>query len=164
MDYEIDIQIDETALDIEWLEQPGLAMKYGIHFAECKRKVAAAEEAIKVLRSDLIRKANEDPERYCNKEKPNAADIEAFYRNRKSHKLAKEKLIQLQYELDIAEVAKNEISYSRKAALEHLVKLHGQQYFAGPKMPRELTSEIEKKAKMQKEVHAHMGPIKRRNK
>ena len=43
MDYETDMQIDETALDVEWLDQAELAMKYGRIYAECKRDVALVE-------------------------------------------------------------------------------------------------------------------------
>ena len=141
MNYENDIRIDETALDVEWLEQASLAIKYGRHYAECRKVLVQAEEKIKVIRAELIAEANEDPQRCCNKDKPNAADIEAYYRNHKRHKRAKELWVEAQFELDMAEVAKNEISFTRKAALENLVRLHGQQYFAGPQGPRDLSVE-----------------------
>ena len=155
MNYEIDTVIDETALDVEWLEQAGLAIKYGILYAKAKREVANAEEAIKVLRSELVKKANLNPDKYLGEEvKPTGPNVEAFYRNHKKHKEAKANLIRLQFELDVAEIAKNEIGFTRKAALENLVKLHGQQYFAGPKMPRDLPHEVktrtERKAQRQK--------------
>ncbi len=147
MNYEEDIRIDVDELDVEWTEQATLALKYGKHFAKCKKILSEAEETIKITRSELIKEANEDPEGCCDKEKPNAGDIEAYYRNHKRHKKAKEEIIRLQYELDMAEVAKNEISFTRKAALENLVILHGQQYFAGPKIPRNLSTEVEKRRK-----------------
>ena len=104
-----------------------------------------AEEEIKITRSELIKEANENPVGCCDKEKPNAGDIEAYYRNHDRHKKAKEQMIVLQYEVNMAESAKNEFSFSRKAALENLVILHGQQYFAGPKVPRDLSKEYQKK-------------------
>lgn len=136
------MRIDETALDIEWLEQASLAMKYGRYWADCKRAATHAEEKVKVIRADLIKKANSNPQKYCGKDKPNAADIEAFYRKQPEHIAAKDAWVDAQYELDMAEVAKNEISFTRKAALENLVKLHGQLYFAGPKVPRDLFQEL----------------------
>lgn len=36
MNYEKDIRIDETALDLEWLSQAELAIKYGRYWATCK--------------------------------------------------------------------------------------------------------------------------------
>ena len=145
MNYEDDMRIDETSLDIEWLEQASLAMRYGRHFAECRRTLFRVEEKIKVTRAELIAEANEDPVECCNKEKPNAADIEAYYRNHKRHKEAKKEWLEAQFELDIADIAKNEISFTRKVALENLVRLHGQQYFAGPKLPRDLSWEREQR-------------------
>ena len=141
INYERDIHIDESALDVEWADQAELALKYGRHYAECRRTITEAEEKIKVVRAELIAEANSDPEGTTNKEKPNAADIEAYYRNHKRHKAAKESWVQAQYECNMAEVAKNEFSFTRKAALEALVNLYVAGYFAGPKMPRNLVEE-----------------------
>jgi len=141
MNYERDMEIDETALDIEWLDQAELALKYGRIWASCKKTLARAEEKVKVIRAELIAEANSDPKHCCGKEKPNAADIEAYYRNSLLHKRAKEEWIQAQYELDMAEIAKNEVSFTRKASLENLVSLYISGYFAGPKMPRNLIKE-----------------------
>ena len=145
MKYEDDIRIDATALDVEWLEQPSLAMKYGRIYAGIKADLAKAEEKVKVIRSELIKEANENPEMCCGKSKPNASDIEAYYRNDERHKKIKKKILKLQHECDIAEIAKNEVSFTRKAALENLVTLHGAQYFAGPAIPRNITKEWEDK-------------------
>jgi len=145
MNYERDMEIDETALDIEWLDQAELALKYGKIYASRKRDLAKAEERVKVIRAELIAEANSDPKHCCGKDKPNAADIEAYYRNNLSHKKAKEEWVRAQYELDMAEIAKNEVSFTRKAALENLVTLYVAGYFAGPKMPRNLVSERKKK-------------------
>jgi hypothetical protein len=141
MDYAKDMRIDENALDIEWLEQADLALKYGRHWADCRKRLTLAEEKLKVVKAELIAEANSDPKHCCGKDKPNANDIDAYVRNNLQHKEAKEEWVEAQYELNMAEVAKNEVSFTRKAALENLVILHGQQYFAGPKNKRNLTQE-----------------------
>lgn len=151
MNYEKDIHIDETALDVEWLEQAELAVKYGKYWARCKDRVTRAEENIKLIRSELIAEANDEPVKCCNKERPNAADIEAYYRRDKRHIEAKDEWMEALNELNIAEVVKNEISFTRKAALENLVILHGQNYFAGPSMLRNLQGEREKKQEKRKQ-------------
>jgi hypothetical protein len=160
MNYEEDIRIDEEALDIEWLEQAELAMKYAKNYAEARRRLTNAEEKIKVIRAELIAEANADPVKCCNKDKPNAADIEAYYRNHRRHKLAKDEWVQAQYDTDIAEAAKNEIGFTRKAALENLVRLHGQQYFAGPSIPHDLAALREQK---QKRANTIVGSAMKRN-
>jgi hypothetical protein len=145
LNYEEDVRIDEDSLDVECLDQAALALTYGKNWAELKRDVERAEEKLKIIRSELIREANEDPVECCGKDKPNAADIEAFYRNDPRHKKAKEVLIEANYELSYGEIAKNEICYTRKAMLEALIRLHGQMYFAGPSVPRDLSFEAKNK-------------------
>jgi len=164
INYDRDIQIDDTALDIEWCDQAELAMKYGRHWVECKNIVSEAEEKVKVVRAELVNRVNSNPMKFCNKEKPNIADIESYYRRHSRHKEAKKELLDAQYELSMAEIAKNEISFTRKVALENLVKLHGQEYFAGPKMPRNLTEERKaKEEKVKARVAQSLKPKRKRN-
>ncbi len=120
-----------------------------------------AEEKVKVVRAELIKRANEDPMKYCNKDKPNAADIEAYYRNHSRHKAAKEEWVQAQYDFDMAEIAKNEISFTRKAALENLTRLFIANYFAGPTMPRNITEERQQR---KESVNSGIGKKIQRNK
>ncbi len=135
LDYEKDSNVDESMLDIEWLEQPKIAMKYGKNWARKKRIVAQLEEQVKLKRSELINKALKFPDKYLGKGiKPNLQPVEAFYRTHPDYIALKEELIEAQYELDIAEIAKSEMGYTRKTELENLVKLHGQNYFAGPSL------------------------------
>lgn len=156
LNYEQDMEIDVDALDIEWLEQASLAMKYGRHVSHLRRKVSQLEERKKTERSELIQEANEDPQGCCGKDKPNAADIEAYYRASTPYKNVVQQLLDAQYELSMAEVAFSEISRTRRTALENLVRLHGQQYFAGPKVPRDLSREWENRKK-QKDADSTVG-------
>jgi len=159
MNYEKDMYIDHTALDVEWLEQANLAMKYGRHWSKCKEEFTRAEENVKIVRAELIAQANEDPDKWLGEGvKPTVSNVEAFYRTHKTHKEAKERWIKAMRELNDAEVAKNEVSFTRKAALEALVQLHGQQYFAGPKMPRNL---IDERKTFRKETDRRVRKIRR---
>lgn len=146
LDYAADIRIDETALDVEWLEQSALAMKYGKHFAKCQDRKRKAEENIKIIRAELTAKANKNPDKWLGVGvKPTAPVVEAFYRTQQEHLDAKEEWLEACLECDMAEVAKNEISFTRKAALEHLVRLHAANYFAGPNLPRNIEEERQKR-------------------
>jgi len=141
---EKDLQIDESALDIECLNQATLAWKY-IKLAIQARKVALqAHEHLKTVRSELIAEANKDPETCIGKSKTNAADIEAYYRMHERYKEAKSAKITTELEADLVQQAKDLFVYQRKSSLEHLVTLHGQHYFAGPKVPRNLSQEVER--------------------
>jgi hypothetical protein len=145
MDYERDMHIDESSLDVEWLEQASLAVRWGKYYSECQEEFDAAEENVKIVRSDLILEINKNPEQYLGKDvKLTDMKVEAAYRLQKKHIEAKERWIRAKKKLMDAEVIKNEISFTRKAALENLVQLYISQYFAGPKVPRNLTQEREK--------------------
>jgi hypothetical protein len=164
INYEKDIHIDEDQLDVEWIEQPELAMKYAKHVAQLRTKVYQLEEEKKVTRSELIVEANEDPEGCTGKAKPNANDLEAYYRTQDSYKEVIDDLLAAKEELEFAELAFQEISWTRKNALENLVKLHAQQYFAGPSVPRDLNMKrAEYNKKKQEKVNAGVaGKIKRK--
>ena len=83
LNYKEDAKIDINALDIEWLKQPELERKYIEQASILRKEARLAEEEVKTTRSELIAEANEDPQECCNKEKPNAGDIEAYYRTHK---------------------------------------------------------------------------------
>lgn len=153
MDYEKDITIDCEALDIEWLDQAVLARKYINHYAFLKKKWMLAQEKVKIVKAELIKQANDDPDKYLGEGvKPTNPNVEAYYRTHPRHKQAKEEWIEAQYEMEMAEGAKGEICNTRKKALENLVILHGQSYFAGPRVPRDLSKEYQERKERQKRV------------
>jgi len=163
--FDDDIAIDAESLDVEWLNQAPLSRKYGKLAAQQRKIVAQLEERKKTIRSQLIKEANQDPKKCTGKEKPNAADLESYYRDHSRYKEVIEELIEAQFELDNVEDAKNEIAYTRKAALSNLVVLHGQQYFAGPSVPRDLKEEVRRfKERQQKTVDAGISKVLRRTK
>lgn len=145
LNYEQDMMIDHTALDVEWLDQASLALKYGRHVIDLRHQLQMAEEEVKTVRSELVDSVNRNPKSTTGKEKPTATDIEAYYRKHPDYKEAVKEKLDLEAEVNMAEIAKNEIVYTRKQALENLVILHGQQYFAGPSVPRDLNKEWRKR-------------------
>lgn len=139
LNYKEDVKIDPTALELEWLDQAELAIKYGKEWSIIKKKVALLDEELKVLRSKLIREVHENPDECLGKGiKPTLLTVEAYYRTHKKHRKLKQQLIEAQEELDLVEIAKNEICFTRKNALENEVKLFVANYFAGPNVPRNL--------------------------
>lgn len=139
LDYKKDVRINDAALDLEWLDQAELAVSYGREWATLKKKVAILDEKVKVIRSKLIRKAWKNPQDTLGQPKGSIQTVEAYYRTHKKHMKLKEELFEAQEELDLVEVAKNEISFTRKSALENMVKLYAADYFAGPNVPRDLS-------------------------
>ncbi len=161
--YEEDIKIDESALDVEWVEQADLAIKYSKYYLWKRKEQQLIHEKVKTKRSELIREANEDPMKCCGKAKTNAGDLEAYYRTHVDYKETKEEFIEAEYEANLAEIMKNEIAYTRKKALENLVVLHGQQYFAGPSVPRNL-NEIMNERRIVKPADKALKSMKRKKK
>jgi hypothetical protein len=145
--YEKDCRIQEDALDVEFLEQPYLAIQYGRHWAHCQKLVNLAKENLEFIQAELTNKIAASPENYLGDVKPTVQTIEATVKTNKKYTEAKLKYIEAQYELNIAEIAKNEISYTRKTSLENLVKLFSLNYFAGPNVPRNISEQAEKRQK-----------------
>ncbi len=162
--YKEDVKINDQALDLEWLDQAELAIKYGAEWSRLRKKVAILDENVKVTRSELISKVWLKPEKYLKGVKPTAQTVEAFYRNHKKHKKAKDLFLEAQEELDMAEIAKNEIAFTRKAALENMVKLYASDYFAGPNVPRDLKVERKKRDDSRKEANDTNVKVKRNKK
>lgn len=163
LNYAKDVRIDESALDVEWLEQGEIAIEYGKELARLRKKVSILDEKVKIIRSELINKAYANPEKLPGG-KVNMQVVEAYYRTHKKHKAAKDELIEAQHELDMAEIAKNEMTFTRKTALENLVKLHIAAYFAGPNVPRDLTKIRQDREKRTQEANEMIPSLKRKKK
>lgn len=148
MNYEQDIRIDETALDVEWLEQPALMFRYAQMCAEARQEFDKAKENLDLVRAELDRAIRANPDSY-DIEKITDKVVENTIPTQDEFKEASTALIEAKFQLDIAYGAVKAID-ARKDSLENLVKLHGQSYFAGPKMPRNLPYEVEEREKRKK--------------
>ena len=159
MDYESDMTIDETGLDVEWLSQPKLMMDYGIHAADMRKRVDQAKEKMEVVRAELDREIRESPDLF-GIVKITETVVANTIITAEAYQQASTTFIEAKYELDMAMTAVRAVD-QRKAALENLVRLHGQQYFAGPQVPRDLSKEWEQKQR-QRNVDAGVAKAMRR--
>ena len=161
MNYEEDIQIDETALDVEWLDQPSLMMKYSRHAAEMRKRVDLAKEKLEYVKAKIDKDIRTNPDKF-GIDKVTEGAIFSAIQSTETFKEASTKVIETKFELDIAQAAVIAIS-QRKDALENLVRLYGQQYFAGPKIPRDINSERQKSDR-QKRINQSIGGSMSRSK
>lgn len=145
MNYEKDIEIDETALDVEWLEQPSLMLKYARYSAESRRALEEAKQSLDVARAEIDKQIRERPEDFGIL-KVTEGSIQSAILTEPQYKSAYQAYLDTKYESDMSQGAVRAFE-QRKEALENLVKLHGQQYFAGPKVPRDLAWEREERTK-----------------
>lgn len=159
--YEKDTTIDASALDIEWLQQPQLMMKYTQHEAKCQQRYESAKTNYDIIKAELYKDISSNPEEY-DLAKTTEIAIQQAMRQTAKYKDAKDTLHQAQYNWNMAQAAVKSM-YAKKDALENLVRLYGQQYFAGPSMPRNIDKEWEKKEK-QKQSNKNINITRKRTK
>ena len=159
MNYEDDIRIDETSLDIEWLEQAALFLRYSKNAALREKEKDQAKEALDLVKSELDRDIRTNPEKY-GIEKITDKVVENTIPTQDEYKEASEAFISAKYEWNVAKGAVDAFN-QRKEALENLTRLNGQNWFAGPKVPRDLR---EQREMFQKKVNERIGTRIRRNK
>lgn len=161
MNYEQDMTIDPDALDVEWIEQPRLMLRYAKHASEMKREVEQAKEKLDIIRADLDKKIRIAPEKF-GIVKLTESVISSTIITQEEFKTGNEEFLEVAYEANMAQGALRALE-GKKAALENLVKLHGQQYFAGPSVPRDLSKEWEQHER-QKKVDAGVATKMKRRK
>jgi len=161
MNYEHDMTIDVDALDVEWAGQARLMMQYAKHAAKTRLEVERKKEELDIVRAGLDMKIRVDPEKY-GIVKLTESVVSSTIITQKEYMVANEEYQLLQYESNMAQGAVRALE-GKKTALENLVKLHGQQYFAGPSVPRDLSKEWEQHER-QKNVDAGVGSKMKRRK
>jgi hypothetical protein len=143
MNYEQDVTIDESALDVEWLDQARLMGKYCELAADAQREMNIAKEHLDFVWATLDRNIRADPAQYGvlpGSRGITEDSIKAAIQVQEEYQIASRDLIEKRYEHEVAVGAVRAFD-QRKTALENLVRLHGQSYFAGPSVPRDLPAE-----------------------
>ena len=161
MNYEDDMWIDESALDLECKDQPELMMKYTKIQAELQKDEDEKKEALDLLKAKLDKKIRYHPDVY-NIDKITEGAISSTILRDHEYQAANQTYIDARFENNVAKGAVRSCD-QRKSMIETLVKLHGQQYFAGPKVPRDIVKEAEKRKK-QKVTEGNIANTLRRTK
>jgi hypothetical protein len=139
INYEKDIWINDQELDIEWLEQPTKMFKYCSIAAQTRKELDQAKENVDVVKAGLDQAIRNNPGNF-GLEKVTDKAIESVITTDKEYIKASNAYIQAKYENEMALAAVRACD-QRKDALENLVRLHGQSYFAGPSETRDLKKE-----------------------
>ena len=145
MNYEHEMYIDEDSLDIECLDQPALMLKYSRKLAELKQQRDLDKESFDLAVAEIDKEIREDPESF-GLSKITEAVVQNTIKTTKKYQSAMKTYLQARYEVDVCQGAVSAVE-QRKSMIEALIKLHGQQYFAGPSVPHNLTELRETKAK-----------------
>lgn len=160
INYERDVTINQDALDVEWLDQPKLTFKYTAHESKCRKELEELKSELDIVSADLDKAIREDPEKF-GLPKITETAIRNVITAHPDFKEVQQAVRDAEYELNMAQAAVRSI-YAKKDALENLVRLFGQQYFAGPKVPRDLSKEWQ--TRQNQRSSDRKVKIKRRNK
>lgn len=139
MNYIEDIRIDEQILDVEWLEQADKTMTYCIQQADAMRTLEYAKEKLDITKAERDKDIRSNPEKY-GISKITETVVENTIIIQADYIAANHAMIEAKYEYEMAKNAVKAFD-QRKDALEALVKLHGQSYFSGPKVPHDISKE-----------------------
>ena len=131
MDYEKDITIDVDALDVEWAGQARLMLQYAKHAAKMRLEVDRKKEQLDIIKAELDKKIRISPEDF-GIVKLTESFVTSTIITQKEYMIVNEEFLQVAYESNMAQGAVRALE-GKKTSLENLVKLYGQQYFAGPR-------------------------------
>lgn len=161
LDFKEDIKIDPSILDVEWLMQPQLFMKYAEALATAEKRVDRAKEVLDITKAELDSAVRSDPEPYTmSDKKPTEGQISNIIAQQPEFKEKLKAFNDARSEVRILIAAVRAFD-QRKVALENLVRLHGQSYFAGPLEPRDLKLNFEDEARKRQarsKVYSKLNP------
>ncbi len=145
--YEEEIRIDPDALDVEWLMQPTLFMKYGEALAEAEMEADNAKEKFDLVKAETDSDIRGNIEAYTGStKKPTETQINTLVVQHPDYKKVLSVLNSTKSTVKILVMAVRAFE-QRKVALENLVKLHGQSYFSSPQEGRDLKTEFDKSSR-----------------
>lgn len=161
LNYEQDLKISDSDLDLECLEQPSLFMKYAKHLAESRKDLDEIKQTLDIKKAEVDKAIRENPEKY-GIEKVTEGSVSSAILTDKDYQMVNQGYLNAKYETDMAQSAVNAMNM-RKDMLEALIKLNGQSYFAGPKNLRDLSYEAQKREK-QRQSNKSVGQALSRSK
>lgn len=140
--FDKDTHIDESALDVELLQQPELVKRYGLKLAEAKLNFELKREALDLTRAELDKKIRSNPDKFGITKITETVIMNTIL-EQEEYTETNKRYLKARFDVDANKVAMDAIQ-AKGESLANLVRLHGQQYFAGPTIPRNLKEERER--------------------
>ncbi|MCP4648728.1 MAG: hypothetical protein GY853_01430 [PVC group bacterium] len=131
-----DFDIESEALDVEWLRQPRLRLKYGELSAETKKNARDLKQKVKQVSAEISKEVRERGGKVTDSLITMSIELDPRYQE------AVSALSQAMYEDDIISGRLDAVT-DKKVALENEVRMWIGNYFAGPTTPRDLKKEFE---------------------
>lgn len=133
MKEKIELQIDRDSLDVEWVNQPSLYFKHASRLADARRDSDEAKSDLEVMKAELDKQIRSDPTAF-GMSKATEVSIAATVSSSAAYQLAQQAVFDAKHKVDIFQALVTALDH-RKKALENLVSLWSQSYFAAPKAP-----------------------------
>ena len=122
---------NKYALDEEWVNQPALYFQYASELEEANIVVSETKAEVDLVAAEIDACIRQNPTKYKLPEKLNESMIKAKILTRRKYKEAQERHLKARKKVGVLRSAVTALDH-RKKALEKLVDLHGQKYFAKP--------------------------------
>lgn len=151
--------IDKNLLDDEWLNQPKLYFKWAVQLEDARAKFEEAKVEFDLVKSELDLEIRDNPHKFHLPEKITEKMIVAVVLTQPEYKEAQQAVFTDKHRVGILQAAVTALDH-RKKALEKLVDLHGQKYFATPRVSedsRESMQEVEKQSVRRKRTGRKKG-------
>lgn len=137
-EFDLDKKIDPLQLDIEAVRLPEIFFKWAEKAVEAKSEVDRLKLKADTILAEMENDIREKPGRY-GLEKATDASVKAKAATQEKYQQANERYFRARDDSALLDKAVQAIEI-KKRMIEVLVTLFGQQYFAGPSMPRNLTA------------------------
>ena len=143
-----DFQIDENALDQEWIKQPSLFSKYAKTAADARMEMDEAKNSLEVIKAEVSVSIRREPETH-GLAKVTEASLKELVECCDQVRVANTILIEQRHHYEIMQAAVGAMDH-RKKALEGLVSLFLADYYSQPRAKssgaKEVMDEKEKQA------------------
>ena len=137
--------VDKNRLDDEWIDQPRRYFNWAVQLEDARDSLEEAKAEFDVVKSEVDLAIRTNPDDY---DLPKVTDksVAAALITQPEYKEAQQAVFDAKYRVGVIQAAVTALDH-RKRALEKLVDLHGQKYFASPRASensREAMEEVEK--------------------
>lgn len=144
-EFEQDKKINPGQLDVEAVQQADLFYKWAEKSVEAKTDLNKANLQLDLLEAELQLKCRDKPEEF-GLSKITEKGVDTAVKRHGAYIDARKECIEAQRISSLLDKAVMAME-QKKRMIEVLVTLHGQQYFAGPSVPRDLVSEFQEHQK-----------------
>ena len=138
-EFQRDKTIDPERLDVECIRQPERFFYWAQQAVEASVEVERARLRADVTEARLEIECRQKPEEF-GIAKPTESAIKAAVKIHPKYRKAYKKYLKARENAKLLDAAVTAME-QKKRMLESLITLHGQQYFAGPSVPRDLVAE-----------------------